>query len=530
MQEHLSRALTLLHGAFVFIVKALGEAWLWARGNRKFSIPLALVLILAVGAAAFFLGTGPKKDETDSRREVSLLSVADVSSGEPVTVIGEIRSVSEASVAPDSSGRVTGVYRAIGDYVSAGAVIAEIENASQKAAVAQAEAALDRAKSGSTISGISVETAVRNAETARQSAYAAITDAVTRKADATFSNPNGAAPLFFISLSDSQLKNTLESERLAMGVILKRQDAARNAILSRSELLAELDRTAAETEDVRKFLSHLVAALSGAIATGSVTEAQISAYEADSSAALASVTALQGSLTAAQANIRTAEEALTQGRSGESADVALAQASLDAAKAVLEKTIVRAPISGTISSITLEKGNFAAGGMPAVRIVNVAGLEAVAYLSERDLPRISAGASARISGSADGRVTRIAPALDPVTKKAEVRIAILKTDANANRFVAGQSATIEITPVRRDNDTAVYIPISAVKITPDGAVVFIVSKSESDSTSGVLVSVPITVGTLAGEKVEITSGLTLDSVIVEDARGLKDGQSVIIKE
>lgn len=526
MKEHLNRALTLLKSAANLFVKAVVELWAWARTNKKFSIPGAVVLIIAIGALAYFLTLAPKVDDADNRREVELASVADVSSGEPITVIGEIRSVSEADVAPDSSGRVIGVYRKIGDYVGAGSVIAEIENSSQRAAVAQAEAALARAKSVSTISGISVGSASASAETARQSAYAAISDAIVRKADETFSN--GVAKTFFVPVTNSQLKYTLEAERLDMEVILKRHTSARTQTLSDTELIAELQTLDSEVRAVRGFMTNLVTALSGGISTGSITNAQIEGYEANATVALSSITALEGSLAAASGGLQSAKENLTQGTGGESADIALAQASLGAARAVLEKTILRAPISGTINSISLEQGNFAAAGVPSVRIVNVSGLEAVAYLSERDLPRITAGSSARISGIADGRVSRVAPALDSNTRKAEIRITILSSDTGANRFVAGQSATIELSPIRKENDRAIFIPISSVKITPDGAVVFIATDIGEENET-ILQSIPVTLGTLTGGKVEITSGLSLDNVIVADARGLKNGQEVFIK-
>jgi RND family efflux transporter MFP subunit len=526
MKEHLNRALILLKSAANLFVKAVVELWAWARANKKISIPGGVLLVVLIGTAVYFFSTTVTPEDADSRRQVTLTSVADVSSGEPITVIGEIRSVSEADVAPDSSGRVIGVYRKIGDYVGAGAVIAEIENSSQRAAVAQAEAALSRAKSVSTISGISVGSASAGAETARQSAYAAINDAIVRKADETFSSGN--AKTFFVPVTNSQLKYTLEAERLDMEVILKRHALARTQTLSDTELIAELQTLESELRSVRGFMTNLVTALAGGISTGSITTAQIEGYEANANAGLSAITALEGSLAAASGGLQSAKENLTQGTGGESADIAIAQASVSAARAVLEKTILRAPISGTINSISLEQGNFASAGVPAVRIVNVSGLEAVAYLSERDLPRISVGSSVRISGIADGRVSRVAPALDPNTRKAEIRITILGTDSGANRFVAGQSATIELSPMRKETDKAIFIPISSVKITPDGAVVFIVTDVEEDGAT-TLQSIPVTLGVLSGGKVEITSGLSLDNIIVSDARGLKEGQKVLLK-
>ncbi len=322
MQTHLARAVTFLSGAFNMLVKGIKELWIWAMANKKISIPALLVVVGVVIALSFFFGGNGPAHEADERREVELVSVADVSSGEPITVIGEIKSVSEASVAPDATGRITRVYRSLGDYVGAGAAIAEIENASQRAAVAQAQASLDRAKSGSTLSGISLEGATAGAEATRQSAYAALYDVVARKGDGAFSNPETAQPVFFVSISNSDLKNTLESKRLAITNILKRHTTARSASLSDSALIAELQKLRTEASEIREFMATLSTALSGGIPSASVSEADIAGFQANASAGLSTAAGLEGSLASAALGIESAKENQTQGRSGESADVA----------------------------------------------------------------------------------------------------------------------------------------------------------------------------------------------------------------
>jgi multidrug efflux pump subunit AcrA (membrane-fusion protein) len=44
-----------------------------------------------------------------------------------------------------------------------------------------------------------------------------------------------------------------------------------------------------------------------------------------------------------------------------------------------------------------------------------------------------------------------------------------------------------------------------------------------------LVSHDVKIGRLLGDRVEILSGLTNDMKIVEDARGLRDGEIVVVK-
>ena len=72
-------------------------------------------------------------------------------------------------------------------------------------------------------------------------------------------------------------------------------------------------------------------------------------------------------------------------------------------------------------------------------------------------------------------------------------------------------------------DERIIVPLSALKITPDGAAVFTVT------VDGKLEAVPVIKGQLFGDNIEITSGISKDTRIVTDARGLKNGQVVLIK-
>ncbi|MEK9177328.1 MAG: biotin/lipoyl-binding protein, partial [Patescibacteria group bacterium] len=273
--NHLERALTFLRGAFSFFVKGLRELSKSAWEHKAISAGVLAVLIGGAVAASFVF-KGADQAKPDDRREVTLIAIADVSGAEPLSLIGEVRSKREASVASDIPGTVAGVYRALGDVIGAGTVIAELKNETQRAAVAQAKAALDKARSGTTVGGIGVENAkvafAASQETAAssiESAHATIEDAVTRKADQMFSNPSGNQPKFSVAVSSSQLIYTVEAERLSMGPILVRHANATVPTSSDGQL-AELSALAAETATVADFVADISTALAGAIATNNV--------------------------------------------------------------------------------------------------------------------------------------------------------------------------------------------------------------------------------------------------------------------
>lgn len=197
-----------------------------------------------------------------------------------------------------------------------------------------------------------------------------------------------------------------------------------------------------------------------------------------------------------------------------------------AARANLEKTIVRAPISGTINSLSLKVGDYLSAGSVAVVIANNGALEVTAYVTDIDSREIAAGSAATIetqAGTVKGAVTRVAPAIDPATKKVEVRIGI--TEGNSN-LVNGQSVTVSIERAHKATTAlkTITLPLSALKVGADSISVFTVDEDNK------LIAHAVTLGQLLGDRVEIESGVTAEMQIVTDARGLQPGQVVSLTQ
>ncbi|HWB33817.1 MAG TPA: efflux RND transporter periplasmic adaptor subunit, partial [Candidatus Paceibacterota bacterium] len=200
-----------------------------------------------------------------------------------------------------------------------------------------------------------------------------------------------------------------------------------------------------------------------------------------------------------------------------------AQGALAAARAQLEKAIIRAPISGTINSLSLKQGDYVNASQEILTIANNHALKIVAYVTQDDAQNLSVGSKASIEdGTASGVITQIAPAVDPATKKIEVDIGI--TDSGA--LVNGQSVSVQFTTAARPSTAAsarITIPLTALKITSDGMNVFSVTASST------LEAHAVSIGELLGDRVVITQGLTPDMAIVTDARGLRDGETVTVR-
>lgn len=516
----------------------IGRAWRgFVRfGNRFGWVKVGLgLLVLVIGGwtiAHFASGTKAPEEAAAQQRTVEVRSVSGLASdSSPLSVAGTVSSKSEASVRAEIGGQITHVYGSLGSYVSAGSILAEVENASQRAAVAQAQGAVDAATAGASVSQTSLGAARQAAVNALLSAYGVVDKSVHADTDPMFSNPESPQPHFNVQSSDSQAKINAENARSVLGPVLAREQAQSAQVSSTDNLALELDTTTKELRQIRDYLDTIVRALNSGIAANGVTDATIAGYSATASAARASVTAALSALAGAQAGLETASKSSDASTAQSSSQAALtqAQAGLAAARAGLEKTIVRAPISGTLNSFSLKIGDYLAAGTVAAVIANNGALEIVTYVTDTDAREIAVGNSATIENNGatvKAVVTRIAPAIDPATKKIEVRIGITE---GAKGLVNGQSATVSIArSARAATQTAgtasrITIPIAALKIGADATSVFTVDENNT------LVPHTVTIGTLLGDRVVITSGITPDMTIVTDARGLRAGQTVVVK-
>ncbi len=116
---------------------------------------IALLVVLSLVQALF--GKDVKENELVTLdRKVRIASVSSLSNSEgDFPLVGTVTSVSEATIRSEAGGKLVRVYKKLGDQVFAGGVIAEFENAGERAAVLQAEGAYDQAKASRNLATIS---------------------------------------------------------------------------------------------------------------------------------------------------------------------------------------------------------------------------------------------------------------------------------------------------------------------------------------------------------------------------------------
>lgn len=530
--------LSLKDKANMICKKAQGQFLRLSKTHRIIVVILAILLVVMIAR----LDNGKNTDtiQAKSTPEVHVASVAELSlHSSPLTLLGTVTSTNEATIRAEASGKVVGVYKKLGDQVAAGTVIAEFENSTERAQLLQAQGAYEAAMAQKDIAGInsgttgtSLEETKTQALNTLSSTYTTLDDAVRTKTDSAFRNPQTREAKFIITVSDARLVITLEEERVAIETMLRAREELNNTLSTQSDLVSALSKIETEAQYVRDYLDNLNLALSRAIPDSNASSATIEGLKTSSGIARSAVggtlqaiatsrNALNMSISADQV----ANKNYTAGDAGNTAtDAALKSAlgNLRAAESRLAKTIVRSPISGTINSLSVNTGDFISPFSEIAVVSNNGALEIVAYATEDDVGELSVGSTVTTDKNATGVVTRIAPAIDPKTKKIEVRIGI---GSGASELLNGESIRVNIkrkTTLTKVSENNIQIPISALKMTPDGALVFTVDEQQ------ILHAHIVTPGALLGSDIMITKGLTGDMEIVTDARGLKDGMEVSV--
>jgi membrane fusion protein, multidrug efflux system len=503
-------------------------------GKRNVIITLIVIIILAI--AGFIVHGMTKNSEVEEAKEtlsVVTLSRADELNGaSSFRVVGTVKAVSEARLQAETGGRITNVSVALGDTVRAGAILASVENSAQRAALLQAEGAYDAAVAGAASSQSSAQSAEADLEStlisaasAYKSAFINADSSVRNTIDDLFSNPTGNIP--GLKLQAYGQAPALNAERTALEAVLDTWSADL-AVVNSSNVETKLIEARNDTERIARFAETLAELASRQETDASFSQAQKDALEAELLAVRATLNQTAQALASAASAIETAQAALERAQiAGSNNTASLSEAqlksalgSLRAAQSAYEKTLVRTPISGVVNALYVKAGEYAIPGAPAAIIANNGALEISTALSAEDAEMITVGQEVTLDQNATGVVTAIAPAIDPLTGKKEVKIGVNEDVALTN----GSTVSVEFSRNEQWNeDTGLTIPLSALKMTAEGSIAFTVS----DNT---LVAHKVEIGKIKGDTVEVVSGLAPDMVIVTDARGLREGEKVEVTQ
>jgi len=251
-----------------------------------------------------------------------------------------------------------------------------------------------------------------------------------------------------------------------------------------------------------------------------LAEAEAAAADAVNNAQRARSLQGTGALSASQINQYLTAEKTAQ------AKVASARALLQAQQARLQQAEVLAPDSGIISARTATVGAVLGPGTELFRLIRQGRLEWRAEVTSTELGRIAVGTTALVTAASGarltGRVRMIAPTVDPQTRAALVYVDLtpvpgMPASARAGMFARGEFE-LGATP-------AVTVPQAAVVIREGFSYVYRVGADNR------VAQVKVQTGRMAGDQLEIVSGLSSDERIVASGAGfLNDGDLVRVAD
>ncbi len=522
---------------------------LFMRLSTRMKVVTTLIFVLAIAAALSFLSDDTSKELiTNSARSVTLRSVSELSSAaQSFSFVGTVSPLSEAVLKAESGGRVTQVSASLGQKVSPGQILIIFENSAERAALLQAEGAFEAAKAAWSISGLNKNQAAKSLADAKEqavtsilSAYNTMDDVIRGKTDTAYADPRFASVSFLPSVPDASLVNSLETKRRVIEPMLLKR-AQKNLNLEASpDLIGELDLISEELSYVKNYLDDLASAYSKALPTQTYPESSLAGFRATVNAArqsvlslltatVASKTTLSASLTAESvAKLNYADQSSAE-LAASNGQVKQAEGAYLAAKARYEKTIVRSPLYGTVNALSVKVGDYITPFTDVAVVSGNGALEVKAFVTEVEARLLSVGTVVSLGNGVRGSVTSIAQSLDPRTKKIEVRVGLLEgavksvQSGSTVRFSVDQMASSTYTGTQ----DGISVPLASVKLTPNGALVFVIKEIDGSAT---LEGVEVKLGKVRGQRIEIVEGIEPSTMIITDARGLKSGDFVTVKK
>jgi len=179
---------------------------------------------------------------------------------------------------------------------------------------------------------------------------------------------------------------------------------------------------------------------------------------------------------------------------------------------------VQAPVAGLVASSSAVIGAVASGkGEALFSIIARNEFDLIAQVPTLDIARLKASQTARIkvigAGEFDGKVTRIAPTIEPNIQLGQVTIAIASTP----RLLVNSFGRAMITT---SQSCGISLPLTAVLYGSAGTVVQVVRRQRVETRR-------VEVGLMSGGQIEIRDGIAEGDMVVARAGALlREGDPV----
>ena len=494
---------------------------------------MALGLAVTVGAATLTGCGSSKKTETEKVN----VEVQTPQSGE-VTLdtdyIGTVSPEQQVYVVPLVSGTVTQVNYAVGDTVKEGDVLfkiddeaAQLQMDNAKAVYSQAEAGVNVATGGSrhlqnyqTEKGIdsmedSLDT-VRDSIKDMESQIGTLGDQETQLTQAV-SGAQAQANAKNQALAQEQVKlDEMKKALEALEAANPKDDAAI------AEKKAEIQTQETVVANAKLELTQAQGALSQAQSGLSSVKSGKSQLESALESTKSQKETLKDNLkTTKKTYDITKNEVYPETDATYAAQLEQANVALESARYQLDMYTVKAPISGQIESISVEKDSMASAGSPAYVISNKDSMTVTFNVAEKAKDELQVGDAIEVERNGEifaGTITEVGTMAGPQTRLFQVKASVIGA---GDKLPSGVSVKVHATTQREES--SLLIPYDAIYFSAGSAYVYCVE-------DGKLVKTPITVGLMNDDEATVVDGLNGESQVVTTwSSKLRDGAEVVVK-
>ena len=437
-----------------------------------------------------------------------------------IGMAGNLTPVNEADLNFASAGTVQNLYVRVGQAVGAGTPLATLDTTLLSAQLLQAQATLSSAQAklsqdqaGPTGQSLtSAQNSVASALVSMNNAQTSLADtqAINAQAVAVAQAPVTAAQSA-LTAEQALLKPTIDADnaKLAADTLAMQTACAAtpptNCTTATSTVTADQAQLKTDNQPVVADQATLTAAQS------TLAAATAKAQQSNDQAA-AQLASMQQQYSAAKSSLSAQQTSTTpQTIQMDDAQISIDQVNVNSVQHQLDGATLTSPIPGIVSQVNIKAGQSVTGGGTTSAIVIFSpgsyNLTGTVSDSQVNLVAIGQGVQVTPAGSTQallGKITLIAPAATVSSGVATFAVTAQLTDtSNAIRPGISASASIVINQVVH----VLTVPTSAVHTTAAGSTVNVLQ-------NGVLKSVPVQTGASDPTRIEITSGLQANQVVV----------------
>ncbi len=511
--------------------------YLWINKSQK-KVWISGVIILIVLLSSFFGG--------NKQNEVLTYKVEPKEFVQNVSLTGKVISAKNVDMAFEVSGRVNKVNFKVGDRVKKGQVIASLQNGDAVSLLQKNAAKLREIQSGARAEELAIAegdlAGAKNdivlskqvLDVELQNLYNRADDAIRFKIDSTFYNPRSVNPQFIYAIDQNfSLKDKINTNRLKITEILA---AWQKENESNEHDFVKVKAYAAE---VQTFINDISTAISIAAEKSNTTDVNYSTIQSQKADILLARTNFNSALNTfnqAQISYKNSVTALNRAENdlkikktgGTAEQIAIQQADVTNAQALVQKTIITAPFDGVVTKVDIKEGEISSPNTPIISVLNDGEYQIETFVSENDVAKLKVDQRARITLDAygrdvffDGMIISIDPAetIKDGVSTYRTKIQFINKD---DRIKSGMTSNIDIETDRRPD--ILSIPQSALFLEKGVKKVYVLKNDSCIAQNSCaknlkkmkdIETVEIKTGEINNNgDIEIISGLTTNQIII----------------